>query len=68
MKTAMAVPATGSDIMLVMADGNNHVYTDMWDGTNNTLYSSGAHGFTPHGTNGTSNDTYWYDFEWEKYN
>jgi len=68
MKTAMAVPATGSDIMLVMADGNNHVYTDMWDGTNNTLYSSGAHGFTSHGTNGTSNNTYWYDFEWEKYN
>lgn len=68
LKTAMAVPATGSDIMLVLADGNNRVYTDLWDGTNNTPYSSGARGFTTHGTSGTSNDTYWYDFEWGQYN
>ncbi|QQG47355.1 MAG: type II secretion system protein [Candidatus Woesebacteria bacterium] len=50
--------ADSPNIMILMGDNNNRLYSDMWNGSENA--------FTLHGTNGSSTNEYWYDFEWDK--
>ncbi len=58
------VPSVGSDeILLVMADANRRVSTQLWDGS--APVGSGALGFTTHGTSGVSATAMWFDFAWD---
>ena len=58
----------GNDIMILMTDNNKSLYSVIWNGTSNTLYSSPiGKAFTTHGTQGSVNTDYWYDFAWDKF-
>lgn len=55
------------DIMILMGDANNDLYTIVWDGANNNVYSSPlGKAKTTHGTNGSATTDFWYDFAWDK--
>ena len=66
--TIRSRPLSGSeDIFILMATGNT-LYSLLWDGTNNAVYTSPAgQAFTTHGTNGSATTDFWYDFVWDKY-
>jgi len=63
----MVPQPSGDDIMMLMFDGNRRLYTQVWDGTNALLYSSGGRGFTTHGINGSLNNEFWGNFIWDRF-
>lgn len=57
----------GNDILSLMFDANRRIYTAVWDGTNNIIYTSGAKSMTVHGTNGSATTEFWANFTWDKF-
>ncbi|MBI4034751.1 hypothetical protein HY380_02530 [Candidatus Saccharibacteria bacterium] len=58
---------TGSnDSMVVAADANRNLYTVVYNGTTNNLYSSPAgRAWTSHDASGPSNLAIWFDYAWD---
>ncbi len=69
LETVRMVPQTDSDdIMVLMGGGSQNMYTDIWDGGANSMYTSPAgKGFIHQASNGSSDTDMWYDFEWDKH-
>jgi Tfp pilus assembly protein PilV len=59
------------DILYLFSDSNTSsgrdLYSIAWNGTTNAMYSSSGLGITQHGTSGSADADYWYDFAWDKY-
>jgi hypothetical protein len=56
------------DMMVAMTDANLDLYTLMWDGTNNIMYTTPAGlAFTQHGIAGSAITDFWYDFAWDQF-
>jgi Tfp pilus assembly protein PilV len=56
------------DIMIFITDANMDIYSIIWDGTTNALYSAPAgKAFMEHGILGSATTDYWYDFAWDRY-
>ncbi|MEI7604090.1 MAG: hypothetical protein WCJ19_03660 [bacterium] len=56
------------DIMILMGNAVNNVYTVAWDGTNHNIYSTPTgYSLTNHSLNGISGDYLFYDFAWNEY-
>jgi len=66
-KSARVVPnPISNDMMTIVADANRDIFSIIWDGTNNNLYSTPAgKAWTTHGINGSNTTDYWYDFVWD---
>lgn len=61
---------TDDDIFIFMttAASPSTLYSILWDGTNNSVYTTpSGKAFTTHGTNGSSSTDFWYDFAWDAY-
>ncbi len=69
LQTVIVTPdPTNNDLMIVMADNSLGLYSVMWDGTNNAIYTTPAgRAFTQHGTSGSSVTNTWYDFSWDNF-
>lgn len=56
------------DMMITMTDANLDLYSLMWDGTNNIMYTTPTgKAFTQHSTNGSAIADIWYDFAWDQF-
>lgn len=66
-KTAKVVPNPITDgMMILVADANLDLYSVVWDGTNNILFTTPVgKAWLAHGVNGSSTTDYWYDFVWD---
>lgn len=66
-KIVRIIPKANSDDMMVLAgDSLLHLYSFVWDGANNTVYTSPAgRAFTQQSTNGANSAETWYDFAWD---
>ena len=67
-KTARVVQSVRGtdDMMVLMADESSDLYTVMWDGANNAMYTTPADmAFKEHGVNGALTTDFWYDFAWD---
>lgn len=54
------------DIMILMADGNRRLSTIVWDGSNDSVYTTpSGKAFTQQGINGSATTDFWYDFAWD---
>lgn len=61
----IAAPDT-DDMMIVMGNTSQDLFTIVWDGTNNAVYTTPAgKALTAHGVSGSADADYWYDFEWD---
>lgn len=55
------------DIMVLLADTNRDIYTVMWNGSSDAIYTTPTgKALTVHGTNGSATTDFWYDFAWDK--
>lgn len=54
------------DLLVVMANTNQSLFTNVWDGTNNAFYTTTGNARTNHGTLGSADTDYWFDFAWDK--
>lgn len=59
---------TNDNIMVVMGDTSQSVYTIQWDGDSNSFVSSGDLGLVRHDQYGSNDLDYWFDFKWTQYN
>jgi len=60
--------SSSNDIMSLLTDNNQDLYTFVWDGVANAFYSAGNGYFlTPQGVNGSSVSDMWYDFAWDNF-
>lgn len=66
-KIVRIVPkASSDDMMILIGDSNLALYSFVWDGANNTIYTSPAgRAFTQQGINGSDPAGAWYDFAWD---
>lgn len=56
------------DLMIILADTVQDLYTVAWDGTNNAVYTTpSGFAFSQHGTNGSADTEYWFYFAWDKF-
>jgi prepilin-type N-terminal cleavage/methylation domain-containing protein len=56
------------DIMVLMGDSSNILYTVIWNGSSNAVYTTpSGKARTSHGTNGSATTDYWYDFAWDQF-
>ncbi len=54
------------DIMILLGDAGNMMYSIVWDGTNHTTYATPAgYNLINHGSLGSAVEDYWYDFAWD---
>jgi len=69
LETVRVIPYPNTDeIMIALADTNQDLYTTVWDGANNTAYTTPAgYAFSSHGTNGSSDTDFWFDFAWDQF-
>lgn len=55
-----------NDIMVLMADSNKNLFTEVWDGENSQLYAAPSwKSLTDQGAVGSSDEEYWFDFNWD---
>src|ERR1700722_347404 len=68
-KSVRVIPQPDTDdIMGLVADANFDLYSVIWDGTNNVLYTTPVgKAFSQHGTNGSATTNFWYDFAWNNF-
>jgi len=65
-ETVLARPRLGSnDIMFMYGTTDQKVYTEVWNGTNNAMYTTGGRAITQHGTFGSNDLDFWFDFAWD---
>lgn len=58
------------DIMITLSNTSNRIYSVLWNGTSNAVYTTPTgKAFTAHqtSTNGSSDEDFYYDFAWDKY-
>ncbi|KKU91258.1 MAG: hypothetical protein UY21_C0011G0037 [Microgenomates group bacterium GW2011_GWA1_48_10] len=71
LKTVRLRPLSDNDdIMILMGDASSpaRFYTAVWDGSNNSIYTSPPDkAFLAQGSNGSSGLEYWYGFAWDQY-
>lgn len=64
-------PAPNSDdVMILLGNTTDRVFTVLWNGTSNTVYTTPAgKAFTTHQTttNGSADTDFYYDFAWDKF-
>lgn len=66
--TVRARPLQGSDDIFVFMTAGGNLYSQLWDGTSNVMYTSpSGKNFSTHGTNGSSAVDFWYDFAWDRF-
>ncbi|MFH1546938.1 MAG: prepilin-type N-terminal cleavage/methylation domain-containing protein [bacterium] len=66
METVRLIPNTENDyIMVIMAASDQDIWTNVWDGENNTYFSTGSMGPIEQGLFGSVDEDYWYDFSWD---
>jgi autotransporter-associated beta strand protein len=67
-KSVKILQVDGSDDLIVLlADANLDVYSVLWDGTNNQMYTTPAgKAWTQHGTNGSAVTEFWFGFGVDK--
>lgn len=54
------------EMMVLMADANLDLFSIVWDGDSNAVYTTpSAYAFTTHGINGSNVLDIWYDFAWD---
>lgn len=55
-----------NDIMVLLADNNKNLYTEVWNGETNQLYTTPVwKSFADQQAQGSANEEYWYDFAWD---
>lgn len=55
-----------NDVMILLADANQNLYTEVWDGTTNQLYSTPTwKSFADQAAHGSANEEQWFDFAWD---
>lgn len=59
--------SSSDDIMVLLADTGQDLWTRVWDGVNNVFYSTGGRGQVEHGLSGSFDDDFWFDFVWNKF-
>jgi len=56
------------DIIILEGDTGQNLYTVVWDGTNDTVYTTPAgKAFTNHGAAGSADGEFWFDFAWDAF-
>lgn len=67
LNSVRVIPQPGVDDMMILLGGANlTVYSIMWDGTSNAMFSSPTgKALLSHGTNGSATTDSWYDFAWD---
>lgn len=68
-KTVRLVPQEGADdVMALMTDASFDLYSVVWNGTTDSMYTTPAgKAFNRHGTAGSAAADFWYDFVWDRY-
>jgi Tfp pilus assembly protein PilV len=66
-KSVRLIPRENDDIMVIMSDANQDLYSVLWDGTTDAISNTAGFVFTQHGTNGSAGTDLWYDFTWDKF-
>ncbi len=69
LKTVRTRPLSDNDdIMILESDANNDLFSVVWNGSADALFTSPAgKAHTAHGTNGSATTDFWYDFAWDKF-
>lgn len=66
METVRLIPNPDNDyIMVIMSASDQDIWTNVWDGENNTYFSSGNLGPIEQGLHGSFDEDYWFDFAWK---
>ena len=66
--TVRTRPLTDNDdIMILMGNANNDLFSVVWDGNADAVYTTGGKAHTTHGISGSATTDFWYDFAWNKY-
>jgi Tfp pilus assembly protein PilV len=66
LETVEAIADTQSDdIMLLFGASDQDLWTIVWDGATGAFYGTADLVQTEHGTNGTADTDYWFDFAWD---
>ncbi len=68
-RTVRLIPdATTDDIMILMGDNTLDVYSVVWSGSANAVYTTPAgKAFSRHGQSGSVATDFWYNFAWDKF-
>jgi hypothetical protein len=68
-RSVHAVADPGSnDILFLTADNNLDLWTIVWNGTSNSMYTTPAgKAFSAQGTNGSATTNFWYDYTWDRF-
>lgn len=69
LETSILIPDVGSgDIMILLGDTSQNLYSAVWDSVNNTIYSSPTgKAFTSHSVIGATDENFWFDFAWDQF-
>ena len=69
LETARVIPQSKTnDVMLLLANTNQDVYSAVWNGDTNAVYTSpGGYVFAAHGVSGSADENFWYDFAWDQF-
>lgn len=69
LKTVTLSPDTHSnDIMILLGDANQNLYSVVWDSVNNTIYTTPAgKAFTNQAAQGSASPNFWFDFAWDQF-
>lgn len=69
LETVRLVPHPETDdVMILLGDTNQDLYSAVWDGVNDNLYLTPAgKAFSTHGVNGSADTDFWFDFAWDKF-
>ena len=55
------------DIMVLMANTVQDLYSVVWNGSTNSVYTSGGFAQTTHGLTGSNDLDFWFDFAWDRF-
>lgn len=66
--TVRARPLSGGDNIFIFMATSNTLYSVLWDGASNAVYTSpSGKAFSTHGSNGSGSTEFWYDFAWDNF-
>lgn len=59
---------SSNDIMFLTANANLDLWTTVWNGTTDSVYTTPAgQAFSAHGVNGSATSEFWYDYAWDRF-
>lgn len=69
LETVRIIPDTaGNDIMIILGDSGQDVYSVVWNGTTDQTYTTPlGKAFSTHGLSGSTDEDFWYDFVWDRF-